>query len=412
MRKSTVCAKTFNTQVSLSKHTEEAHAYECPMCQLAFPDSTKLNDHVKDNHTFECEMCSFEGTTATIMENHILEKHFNPDENNKFSCDECSYTCDNREQLRKHFEEKHPEDPSHNIEDELVNNRSPEEESNLKEELRLVKNNFQRLEVLFQDSLEEVGKVRGEYEAKLIEANDRFRAVKAENEELKEKVDILFKLGRSYINRKETNGTEEKEEEGKSDTNRKSPGTDADDIETITIEEVTEEDLKTWTKNKMRGFRRTGPSAPAAKKTNQEAKGPKKTPDSESGTVPPPNPANSHTSKSTSEQEAKENQPQSGRPMYCHYFSNYGKCNFEERTGGKCRYEHKDAPICQSGMSCSRSKCMYKHPNMAGRRTSFLDQTPGFPQHMNPWQKMNPWWMANQNQPQFPSPWNTNMERH
>ena len=44
--------------------------------------------------------------------------------------------------------------------------------------------------------------MRSEYEGKLIEANDKFREIKTENEELKEKVDILFKLGRAYINKK------------------------------------------------------------------------------------------------------------------------------------------------------------------------------------------------------------------
>ena len=73
------------------------------------------------------------------------------------------------------------------------------EEGNSKEELRMLKSNFQRLELLFQDSLLQV---RSEYEAKLIDAKDKYRAVKAENEELKEKVDVIFKLGRSYINRR------------------------------------------------------------------------------------------------------------------------------------------------------------------------------------------------------------------
>ena len=54
--------------------------------------------------------------------------------------------------------------------------------------------------------------VKSDYGAKLIEANDKYRTVKAENEELKEKVDVLFKLGRSYINRKD-NKPDEKEKE-------------------------------------------------------------------------------------------------------------------------------------------------------------------------------------------------------
>ena len=52
---------------------------------------------------------------------------------------------------------------------------------------------------MFQDSLEEVNRVKSEYEAKLMEANEKVRQAVAENEVLKEKVDVLFKLGRSYI---------------------------------------------------------------------------------------------------------------------------------------------------------------------------------------------------------------------
>ena len=134
------------------------------------------------------------------------------------------------------------------------------EETIIKEELRQLKNNFERLESLFQDSLEEVNQVKSEYEAKLIEANDRFRTVKAENEELKEKVDVLFKLGRSYINRKENPP--------------KTNNENLDEItidESITIEDVTEDDLQTWTKNKLRGFRRVSPTIPAATSTKHAA---------------------------------------------------------------------------------------------------------------------------------------------
>ena len=366
-------------------------------------------------------MCNFEGTTVIIMENHILEKHFKPDGNNRFSCDECSYNCDDREQLRGHFKEKHRDDSRNNGEDENVQNGSSDEESNLKEELRMLRNNFQRLEVLFQDSLEEVSQVRSEYEGKLIEANDRFRVVKAENEELKEKVDILFKLGRSYINRKETPTNNEKEK----------PKNTEDDIETVTIEDVTEdEDLQTWTQSKMRGFRRVGPASSAAKnphpkpspssgkpQTNTTRKSPAAeatatgataTSDGRSsyptaGNPPPVDPKPSHHSGTPTEQR---------RTLYCHYFSNFGKCMFEERTGKTCRFEHKTAPVCQSGMACQRSKCMYTHPNVGGisMRNPFLEQNNSFPHNINPWQTqmMNPWMNTNQ----FPSPWNVEMRRN
>ena len=98
---------------------------------------------------------------------------------------------------------------------------------------------------------------------------------------------------------------------------------------------------------------------------------------------------------------------QAGRVMYCHYFSNFGKCFFEERTGNVCRFEHENAPLCQSGTSCRRSKCMYKHPSAPGRNP-FLANGTNFPMNVNQWPlMMNPW--LNQSQPQnqmhFPNPW-------
>ena len=140
----------------------------------------------------------------------------------------------------------------------MSTNDDSNETDRLKEELRVLKNNFERLESHFQDSLDEVDKVRSEYEAKLIEANDKFRDAKAENEELKEKVDILFKLGRSYINRNKNDQQEERSKLPRKDEVDEAETIET--IETITVEDVTEEDLKTWTKSKLRGFKRAGPA--------------------------------------------------------------------------------------------------------------------------------------------------------
>lgn len=120
---------------------------------------------------------------------------------------------------------------------------------------RLLKNNFERLESLFQDSLEEVNQVKNEYEARLIEANDKYRQAKSENEELKEKVDVLFKLGRSYINRKEMSSPPSQSEDvGKEE--------DPDRIDVVETEETSGENLQAWSKGKLRGFKRVSPSNP------------------------------------------------------------------------------------------------------------------------------------------------------
>ena len=63
-----------------------------------------------------------------------------------------------------------------------------------------MKNNLGRLETLYHEALEETNNIKSEYEAKLITANDDLTTTRAEIEALTEKVDILFKLGRSYLN--------------------------------------------------------------------------------------------------------------------------------------------------------------------------------------------------------------------
>ena len=139
----------------------EEQSFLWTVCKEMFEDISKLTEHVKANHTFECTMCDFEGLSTTVMENHILEKHYSPDANNMFSCDECNFKCKSREALGKHFHAMHkhnPESTVNVIENEEPNNE--DEATKLKEELRSLRNNFERLESLFQDSLEEVNNVR------------------------------------------------------------------------------------------------------------------------------------------------------------------------------------------------------------------------------------------------------------
>ena len=257
-----------------------------------------------------------------------------------------------------------------------------------------------RLELLYNDSLDEVGKLKSEYEAKLIEANDKFRNTKVENEQLKEKVDVLFKLGRSYLNRKEN-----REHEA-----RKEP---EEEIETVSIEVVTveednvedviDEDLQSWTKNKLRGFKRAGPASKAEKKTETNPST-KSSPANNlssreriSESLPKPE-SNSTSSALDEGQDTSGNNRNRDQQSekYCHYYVNKGRCNYQEMTGLKCKFEHKVAPMCNFGMSCSRHKCMFSHPKANGQK-SFLG---GNQMMMNPWlgQMMNPWMQAPPNQ--------------
>ena len=71
---------------------------------------------------------------------------------------------------------------------------------------------------------------------------------------------------------------------------------------------------------------------------------------------------------------------------FCHYFVNQGRCNYVERTGFRCKFEHKVAPMCNSGMNCTRQKCMFSHPKV-NTSAPFLGRNA----MINPWQLMNPW---------------------
>ena len=95
---------------------------------------------------------------------------------------------------------------------------------------------------MYQDSLEEVNNVKSEYEARLIKANDNYIVVKAENEVLKEKVDVLFKLGRSYIN----NSVKQRS------TDQVDSQSQEEEIQIVEEASDNLEDLKGWTTKKMR----------------------------------------------------------------------------------------------------------------------------------------------------------------
>ena len=90
---------------------------------------------------------------------------------------------------------------------------------------------------------------------------------------------------------------------------------------------------------------------------------------------------------------------------FCHYFSNIGKCTYEELSGKKCRYKHEKAPMCHFDDICNRNKCMYSHTKPKEQRripqpnynSSFLDQGRQ-PQQMNQWEMMTAFMQTAQTQ--------------
>ena len=104
-----------------------------------------------------------------------------------------------------------------------------------------------------------------------------------ENEVLKEKVYILFKLGRSYIDccTKKKNSVQSEEVQD----------AQIDEIQEVPITEETDdniEDLQGWTANKMRGFKRSTPASDSAQRKPDPPKQSKPAPAAAKPTPPTP----------------------------------------------------------------------------------------------------------------------------
>ena len=126
---------------------------------------------------------------------------------------------------------------------------------------------------------------------------------------------------------------------------------------------------------KKASFRRAGP-ATYAEKTNQQ-----------SARVIPENVVkNKFNSAPKVVNQRKDNEKN------CHFFSNFGSCHFEEETGRKCKFSHKNAPVCKYDGNCNRKKCMFSHRQQMTPpgQPSYPTQAPflpkGFQPPMNPWQ--------------------------
>ena len=85
------------------------------------------------------------------MMEHSIEKHTKKKgKDNQFYCDDCSFKCKKRQQLLTHFRNEHKQNPG-----EEVNPFGDRNEvtNNVEEENRQLKNNSERLNTMFQESL-------------------------------------------------------------------------------------------------------------------------------------------------------------------------------------------------------------------------------------------------------------------
>ena len=417
------CEYTCSTEDELKVHMDSQHEnakQQQQQQEVVIDDEDEDSDEVADDDVFDgsddevyyCVLCDFRNKRESAMENHALDKHIETEEDGLYHCqDDCEYTSKEKQELLTHYRRVHkeeenktamstPEDMlnSHfqavqkskeqeieKIDDNLRDKLSEVDENlKLKEEIKVLQRNFKRLEGMYQEALDEVNQVKSEYEAKLIAANDKFSVTKAENETLKEKVDILFKLGKSYL-------------EQNNNTNKinKSPE-DPDIIEVLVddeVEKTNNDDMMELVKNKLSGYRKGNPATQFVPNTNT------KIPKQIGKNSAKPNTKTKHSDEDEDEEEKKKT-----KDNYCHYFVNWGRCTYEQRTGEKCKYDHKKAPDCKFGSGCKRSKCQYFH-----RKTEpFLGVHRMQP--YSPWQ--NPWKVP-QTLPQTNQTWqNQGRNRH
>ena len=358
-----VCAEVFtsreNFDIHKTKHIQQS-TLNCSECSEAFNSSDNLQLHRLTRHTqIECELCEFKSKEVQTMEMHKQDYHV------LVHCNHCDSFLDSRILLKKHIEETHRTDKTSQEFGELL-----EENAKLKEELRAVKDNFERLSDIHRKQQEEFNEQKLIIEVDLAKTREEYKRMKTENEELKVRNDTLFKLGNIALKKYETN---------ENSLNTKS-------IEDDTIEVVDDDDdiemdkgLEVLAKNKARGFKRSDPTAPpcptdrplysqvAADRSQADQGGHQQ----QRRQVPQEHREPQH-------HQAPRNSS-NNRIRYCHYFNN-GSCRFEEKYGRKCIFSHEKAPICSFDGKCNRKKCMFSHVKEKKssniNKESFLGQRP------------------------------------
>ena len=219
------------------------------------------------------------------------------------------------------------------------------ENEKLKNEVSKLKEDFERLHSIFETTKTTARKDNHEVDMELSEAREQFRAVKSENVYLKEKNETLFKLGKIVI-----------EKVSEADSGKDTQEKEDDDGLNILVQSFIE--------NKRESVK-SNPSYAAKVKTNGKEK----------------NIADLHENATNVSLESSE------KEKFCHFFSNYGYCKFEKDSGKKCKFAHKQAPLCKFDGRCNRKKCMFSHKqkNPSAPAVPFPSQQTHQQQGFLPW---------------------------
>ena len=395
------CRSSFSTSEELRTHINNNHdAHSCQLCQFIGTSASILESHIKSEHNiynkyccekcgdeyqssgdleahiviehvteqvpFKCKECLFIGTNDESLEAH-LTSHHQPQSSNhgqetiieeeKYSCKECKQEFPNKDSLNKHNESTHGKIT---IDKNYFENLVAENTRLIRENSRL-KDDFERLNDIFETSRNNSTTSTNASDIELAKVREEYRIVKTQNEFLTEKNETLYKLGKIAL---ENNKKQEPEVEVLNDD-------DEDGIDTL-VQSVVD--------NKKKGYKRTNPTS-YAEKAGVNTTDPKPTADERRPTNSegrPTNPEERQTNPEGRQNNSGERQPSSnGRQpnserrqpniesrekiSYCHYFSNFGKCSFEEQSGRKCKFSHTKAPVCKFDVNCDRRKCMFSH---------------------------------------------------
>ena len=333
------------------------------MCQKTCRSKEELIKHMSLHFvqkTFQCTKCDSPFSSIDSLVNHVSATHTNL-ENTQTDLNKCEGTCDKLKSVEAKLDE--------------------------------YENNYERLKSIYKESIDEQSKLKDSYEEKLAKANEKLSEYVAEITALKEKNEVLYKLGKIYIDNHEasmkTNQPDTRKDADSSNSNEVTEVEVVTEVQgninnsnpntsTSSSRKTIGED-ETWKGQSQRGFKKNGNKPPESTPVGR--------------TESP-----SHLNTTDTQSGSKEQEVRKAR--YCHYFVNFGKCSFEDKTGKKCKFIHETAPMCKEGTRCSRNKCMFTHPK-PGNAVGFLSQ---LPHHMmNPWAMISPWLTQPQNHLQIQS---------
>ena len=312
------------------------------------------------------------------MEKHQNDEHI---QGRVYKCDICDFQESDENKLKLHKSKDHVQ--SKVTVDKSYIDSILEENNKLKKENENLKDDFERLTDIFENTRNNSQDDSRNNNVELNKVREEYRIIKTENEFLKEKNDTLFKLGKIALD-KNNNVTEteviEDEDENGLDTlvrsslenrankfTRRDPASYAErskakEVPNPTTAPKTSQDNESSSRTKTteaNGAPKApqDPVSPAAPRAPQDPVSPAvprapQDPVSPPGTRAPPG-------ASSSLPTSVENQR--NRISYCHFFSNYGRCHFEEETGRKCKFSHIKAPVCSYNGHCDRKKCMFSN---------------------------------------------------